>query len=72
MIDEYTMKVNTLLFKIFVLKLFYKEEFMSVIATIKMKKPKIRKTWKINPVTKVIESKKLYNRKKKLFSDSDL
>lgn len=27
-------------------------------------KPKIRKSWKINPVTKIKQSKKIYNRKK--------
>lgn len=36
-----------------------------IIATITVKKPKVRKVWAIKPVTKVKESKKIYKRKKK-------
>lgn len=31
---------------------------------IKIKKPKVRKVWDFNPVTRVVHSKKLYSRKK--------
>lgn len=33
-----------------------------IIATLKIKKPKVRRKWEIKPFTKIKESKKIYRR----------